>query len=338
MDGRKIHHRTRKWSLLRDCFLAGWTLLRLPGRSYRGPLPDADEPLRQLAADLRRRVTFLAEEIGERNVQRFPRELDRAAAYIEADLSEAGYEVRRQAYEVDGTTCFNLDVEIPGRARADEIVVIGAHYDTVPRSPGANDNGSAVAAMLSLARKFAESTPDRTLRCVAFVNEEAPYGHTEQMGSWVYARRCRARGEKVTAMLSLETIGYYTDAPGSQKYPRPIDLIYPSTGNFITFVGNTRYGTLVRQVVGAFRRAERFPSQGGALPEYFSDIGRSDHWSFWQEGYPALMVTDTANFRYPHYHTPQDTVDKIDFERTARVVRGLGGVIHELAGIGTDEE
>jgi Zn-dependent M28 family amino/carboxypeptidase len=153
------------------------------------------------------------------------------------------------------------------------------------------------------------------------------------MGSWVYARRCRERGEKVTAMLSLETIGYYSDQPGSQKYPAPLGLFYPSTGNFIAFVGNSRYGQLVRQVVRAFRLNEKFPSQAGAMPEVMSDIGRSDHWPFWQEGYPALMVTDTAPFRYPYYHTPEDTVDKIDFERTARVVRGLQSVIRALVTI-----
>jgi Zn-dependent M28 family amino/carboxypeptidase len=200
----------------------------------------------------------------------------------------------------------------------------------VPGSPAANDNASGVAAILALARRFAGSPGDRTLRFVAFVNEEKPYAHTDQMGSVVYAWRCRQRGEKVTAMLSLETIGYYNDEPGSQKYPSPIGRFYPSTGNFIAFVGNTRYGWLVREAVAAFRRSEPFPSQGGVLPESIPNIGFSDHWSFWQEGYPALMVTDTANFRYPYYHMPEDTVDKVDFERMSRVVRGLGSVVAAL--------
>ena len=131
-------------------------------------------------------------------------------------------------------------------------------------------------------------------------------------------------------MLSLETMGYYSEAPGSQSYPPAVGLVYPSVGNFIAFVGNSRYGRLVRQVVAAFRNCEPFPSEGAALPEIVSSIGRSDHWSFWQEGYPALMVTDTAPFRYPYYHTPEDTVDKIDFEKLARVVRGLKGVVTAL--------
>jgi Zn-dependent M28 family amino/carboxypeptidase len=209
-------------------------------------------------------------------------------------------------------------------------VIVGAHYDSVPGSPAANDNASGVAGILALADRFRGRDASRALRFVAFVNEEAPYAHTEQMGSWVYARRCRQRQEKVTAMLSLETIGYYSDKPKSQRYPPLIGWLYPSTADFIAFVGNTRHAGLVRQVTGSFRRHEPFPSQGGALPEVVSDIGRSDHWSFWQEGYPALMVTDTAPFRYPYYHTPDDTADKIDFERTARVVRGLEHVIGDL--------
>lgn len=328
-----IKSQTSVWPLVRDCFVAGWNMVRMPGRSYRGPLPPADDRLLQLSAELRSHVTHLAEEIGERNVLHRPRELAQAADFIEAELARDGYHVARQNYEVSGTTCCNLEVEIPGAAKTDEIVVIGAHYDSVPGSPAANDNGSGVAALLCLARRFSGSRNDRTLRFVAFVNEEAPFAHTEQMGSSVYAGRCRQRDEKVTAMLSLETIGYYSEAPGSQKYPPLIRLLYPSRGNFIGFVGNTRYGKLVRHVVAAFRRNEQFPSEGGALPESMSSIGRSDHWSFWQEGYPALMVTDTAPFRYPHYHTPEDTVDKIDFERMARVVRGLQGVITSLVAI-----
>ncbi len=321
---------TSKWRLVLDCCAAAWHLIRMPGKSYRGPLPTADDRLLELASELRRFVTYLADEIGERNVRHRPAELARAEEFIARELGDAGYTVQRQEYEVDGTVCTNLEVEILGTSKPDEIVIVGAHYDSVADCPAANDNGSGVAALLSLARGCCNSRNDRTLRFVAFVNEEEPYAHTERMGSWVYARRCRRQGEKITAMLSLETIGYYSDEPKSQKYPRPLGLLYPSTGDFISFVGNTRYAALVRQVVRAFRRHELFPSQAGAVPEVFSDIGRSDHWPFWQEGYPALMVTDTAPFRYRYYHTPEDTVDKIDFARMARVVRGLRSVITTL--------
>jgi len=310
--------------------LAAGNWLRMAGRSHRGPLPTADDSLNQLVVQVDRHVRHLAQEIGERNVSRRPAELARAADYIEAELTGDGYLVRRQPYEVPGIACSNLEVEIRGKVRPNEIVVVGAHYDTVAHSPGANDNGSGVAGLLALAHLFARSQPGRTLRFVAFVNEELPYAHTPLMGSRVYARRCRERGENVVAMLCLETIGYYSDQPGSQHYPPMLKRLFPAKANFIAFIGNTRCGRLVRHAVAEFRGREKFPCQGASLPECLSDISRSDHWSFWQEGYPAVMVTDTANFRGPHYHTPGDTADKVDMERTARVIRGLHGVIESL--------
>jgi len=311
-----------------------WTMIRMPGEGYRGELPPADDELDSLARELRGDVAHLAVEIGERNVLRRQQELAQAARWIEAELTAVGYEVNRQEYEAFGCDCCNLEVELPGVAQPEEIVIVGAHYDTVPGTPGANDNSSGVAAMLTLSRRFASRNTDRTLRFLALVNEEPPFFQTSKMGSRVYARRCRERGENVVAMISLETIGYYSNSSGSQKYPPPFGLLYPSEGNFIGFVGNVGSRALVRQAVGTFRRNEKFPSEGGALPAFIPGIGFSDHWSFWQEGYAALMVTDTAMYRYPHYHQPEDTIDKVDFERLARVVRGLQKVIAELVGDG----
>ena len=153
------------------------------------------------------------------------------------------------------------------------------------------------------------------------------------MGSLVYAKRCQELGDNVVAMLSLEMLGCYSDEPGTQKYPSLFSLFYPSTGNFIGFVGNFASRKLVRQCITAFRRHVDFPSEGAALPESIPGVGWSDHWSFWQVGYPALMVTDTALYRYDHYHLRSDTPDKIDFDRFARVVKGLEVVIAELAGV-----
>jgi hypothetical protein len=306
-----------------------WTMIHMPGKSYRDGLPPPDDALESLADQLRQDVTRLAVEIGERNIPYYSHELARAADSIEAELKKAGYEVNRQEYPVSKWSCCNLEVEIHGVAQPDEIVVIGAHYDTVG-SPGANDNTSGVAAVLALARKYANRETERTLRFVAFVNEEPPYFQTDQMGSSVYAKRCREREEKITAMLSLETIGCYDDEPNSQKYPPPFGSFYPSEGNFIGFIGNIASRALVRRAVATFRQNESFPCEGAALSESLSAPGLSDHWSFWQEGYPALMVTDTAMFRYPHYHRPTDTIDKIDFDRLSRVVRGLEKVVEVL--------
>jgi hypothetical protein len=151
------------------------------------------------------------------------------------------------------------------------------------------------------------------------------------MGSWVYARRCRERGDRIAGMVSLETMGYFSEERGSQKYPFPIGLFYPSRGNFIGFIGNVRSMRMVRCAVRSFRRHASFPSEGAALPGAIPGVGWSDHWSFWEEGYPAIMVTDTAPYRYPHYHQPSDTPDKIDYESLARVVDGLSHALEDLS-------
>jgi Zn-dependent M28 family amino/carboxypeptidase len=282
---------------------------------------------------LRQDVRTLAWEIGERNLFRYP-QLEAAARVIEQALKEAGYEVHRQAVVVAGMRCENIEVELIGSQRPDEMVIVGAHYDSVIGSPGANDNASGVAALLALARVFAGQRSARTLRFVAFVNEEPPFFQTDAMGSVAYAKRCRIRGERVMAMLSLETLGYYAQARGTQRYPVPFGLCYPSRGNFIGFVSNVASRRLLREVVGVFRRTTSFPSEGAALPGTIAGIGWSDHWAFWRERYPAVMVTDTALFRYPHYHTEHDTPDKLDYDRLAQVVAGLERVVTSLVSPG----
>src|SRR5262245_31072755 len=305
-------------------------MIRMPLRSHRGPLPPFTAEQGALRDALRRDVQKLAGDIGERNVY-LAAKLRAAADYVEASFKASGHKVVRHTFQAKGETCHNLEVEISGAKLANEIVVIGAHYDSVYGSPGANDNASGVAAVLALARMFGTNRPGRTLRFVAFVNEEPPFFQTDEMGSLVYAKMCRQRNDNIVAMLSLETIGYYTDTDHSQKYPFPVGLFYPSRGDFIAFVGNTTHSDLVRQCVALFRRHAQFPSEGGALPAALPGIGWSDHWAFWQENYPALMVTDTAPFRYPWYHTAEDTSDKLDYERMARVVSGLEKVVAELA-------
>jgi hypothetical protein len=268
------------------------------GKSFKGTLPPLTGEELALSKEMRSDVEKIAGEIGPRSVEHYA-ELKATADYIERSFTAAGYQVRRDGYEVRSRLCENLDVEIKGTA-SDEIIIVGAHYDTVHGSPGANDNTSGVAATLALARRFAGKQGARTLRFVAFVNEEPGHFQTELMGSWVYASRCKARGEKIAGMISLETIGYFSDVPGSQNYPLPLlSMVYPSAGNFIAFVGNTGSNKLVRQAVGSFRKHAKFPSEGTALPSAVPGIGWSDHWAFWQHGYPGLMVTDTAPFRYP---------------------------------------
>ncbi|MBI1853943.1 MAG: M28 family peptidase [Planctomycetes bacterium] len=305
-------------------------MVRMPGASYALGLDPLTDDERGIADAMRRDVVKLAEEIGERNVAH-PRGLAAAADFIASSFGAAGLATKRAAFVTSGVTCENVAGEIAGGASKDDIVVIGAHYDSVEGTVGANDNASGVAALLSLARALATSKPARTLRFVAFANEEPPWFQTPNMGSLVYARACRERGDRIVAMLSLETIGYYSSVSGSQRYPFPLSLVYPSTGDFIAFVGDLGSRALVREAIDVFRQTTHFPSEGGALPGWIPGIGWSDHWSFWQAGYPAIMVTDTAPFRYPHYHTTRDTPDQLDYERTARVVRGLERVVAALA-------
>jgi Zn-dependent M28 family amino/carboxypeptidase len=225
----------------------------------------------------------------------------------------------------------NLEVRLPGADTGGETVVVGAHYDSVGGSPGADDNASGVAAVLELARILHGAVYRKTIRLVLFVNEEPPFFQTGDMGSVVYARQLRSERVAVAAMISLETIGFYSDVPGSQKYPVLLGLFYPNHGNFIGFVGNPESRTLVRQSIRKFRETTNFPSEGVAAPADWPGVGWSDHWSFWREQYPAIMVTDTALFRYPYYHTPFDTADRVDFEKMARVVDGVRRVVESLA-------
>jgi hypothetical protein len=312
---------------------AAWlTMMRMPGRSHAGGLPPLSPEEEDLRDRLAHHVRILAGEIGERHVWQ-PEQLQAASRYVQDRFRELGYTVELQRFEVAGRVVDNIAAERRGLRYADQVVIVGAHYDSVMGSPGANDNASGVAALVELARMCGESRTARTVRFVAFANEEPPLFQTDDMGSLQYARRARARGEPIVAMLSIETIGAYTDEPGSQQYPLPFfRLLYPGTANFIAFVGNVGSRRLVRQAVGAFRAHTAFPSEGAAVPGWIAGVGWSDHWAFWQHGYPAIMVTDTALFRYGPYHTHADTPDQVDYERLARVVDGLTAVVRELAG------
>ncbi|MBA2431316.1 MAG: M28 family peptidase [Chthoniobacterales bacterium] len=304
-------------------------MIRMPGKSFSGDRRALTAEEVALRDELVEAVQKLAGEVGERNVQ-YHAELTAAADYIERSFVSAGLAVRREGYDVRGMRCDNIEAEIPGTGAG--IVVIGAHYDSVVGSPGANDNGSGVAALLSLARRFAGQPAEKTLRFVAFPNEEPVHFQTPAMGSMVYAARCQERGDNIVAMVSLETIGYFSQVKGSQVYPVPgLGAIYPRTGNFIAFVGNLSSRSLVRQALASFRTHARFPSEGAAFPAGVPGVGWSDHWAFWQHGYPAIMITDTAPFRYPHYHARSDTPDKLDYDSMARLVSGLEPMIADLA-------
>ena len=319
-------------SVLPLLFLAIWLFtVKMPGPAFSGPLPPLTPEEEALRAGLERHVRALAGDIGERSDDTYDN-VRRAATYIEGALRALGYEVRSQEFTAEGRAYRNLEAALPGDSTPEEIVILGAHYDTAEDAPGADDNASVVAAVLELARVFARSPRVRTVRFVFFPNEEPPSFATADMGSRHYARAARARGDRIVAMLSIESIGYYDTEAGSQRYPFPLNLAYPDVGDFIGFVSNLKSRGLLHRAIGAFRARARFPTQGAAAPAWVPGIWWSDHWSFWREGYPAIMISDTAPYRNPFYHTPGDTPGTLDYARTARVVDGLVYVVRELAG------
>jgi len=270
---------------------------------------------------LRTHVYELAGRIGQHNVFH-PEALHAAEAYITQEWEQQGYAVRRQAYAEQDVECANLEVTCPG-SRDSDIILIGAHYDSVLGSPGANDNGSGVAALLELSRLFKDTAPEIGLRFVAFVNEEPPFFFWPNMGSMVYAKAARERGDPIRFMISLETIGYYQDFKGSQSYPPLLKYFYPDTGNFIAFASNLRSKNVMRDCVQAFSAVTNFPVQSIATLATVPGVAFSDHQSFWRHGYNAFMITDTANYRYPYYHTAQDTPDKLYYVPFTEVTHGL---------------
>jgi Zn-dependent M28 family amino/carboxypeptidase len=283
-----------------------------------------------LEARLRRHVRALAGEIGERHVWR-PKALHAAAGYIRRELEALGLAVAPQGYDAYGVRCENFEVTIPGSSRASEIVLAGAHYDTVEGSPGADDNASGVAGLIEIARALRGSHPARTLKLVAFVNEEAPFFYFGEMGSKVYARAARQRGDDIRIMLSLEMLGCYADEPGSQAYPPFLKWFYPDRGNFIAFVSNLRSRRALAELTRAFRAHCDFPAERLASPAFVPGVSWSDQLSFWRAGYPGVMVTDTAFYRYAHYHQATDTPERLRYPEMARAVEGLARALGALA-------
>lgn len=301
----------------------------MPGKSWSGTFTATPEELRA-AKTLERDVTELAGKIGARNVETRDT-LQQSERYVTARFKELGYAPERLSYDMGIRSVANLEVTLVGTKTPKEIVVVGAHYDSAFDAPGADDNASGIAALLALAEWFSAKKPERTLKLVAFANEEPPRFWTEKMGSMVYAKACRARGDDIKAMLSLETVGYFREEAGTQKYPPPMSFFYSDKGNFIGFVGNTSSRSLTRDAVQVFRSSTEFPSEGAALPSFIAGVGWSDQWSFWQAGYPGVMVTDTAPFRNPNYHKLSDTPETLDYLRLARVVSGLQKVVQSLS-------
>ena len=301
--------------------------------TLRRPLSAAE---RDMCTRLQKHVEMLSEVIGIRNTDR-PGGLESAARYIEDHLTSHGYTPRAQRFKAGGVEVRNIDIEIPGthRRKRDEILLFGAHYDSVD-CPAANDNGSGVASILEAARALQGQHFKRTVRLVFFVNEEPPWYKGPNMGSVRYARRCRENNEKIVGLVNMETIGCYYDDIGSQMYPDPrlqkIKWLLPKCGNFIVFTGDFASWKLIRRTYARFKRHAKFPAMWLPSPRSIMGPDMSDQWSFWQEGYPAIMVTDTAFLRYPYYHDSRDLPRHMNFECMTRVVHGVIEAVQDMAG------
>ena len=317
----------------------GWFALWLPGKRHAGALAPLTADERILVPRLRTHIDAIA---SEPHNTAYPAALERAAVYIERTLSMHGHAPVSQVFSAGGHVVRNIATIIPPASRGSKadgngdgsrppVLVVGAHYDSAFDAPGANDNGTGTALVLELARLL-RAVPLRSLELhlVLFVNEEPPWFGTQHMGSVHYASALKAERRSVRGMISLETLGAFSDAPGSQQYPAPLGLGLPATANFIAFVALPGSRAFLHDVVGSFRRHTPFPTIGGVAPGWIEGLGWSDHAPFAEARYEAVMITDTALFRYAHYHKPTDTPDKVDYERLARLTTAMARVIHDL--------
>jgi hypothetical protein len=305
---------------------------RSPGTLYKSSTETLTTHQLQLRDEMQRDVDQLSTDVGPRNAGVSLQKIREAERWILDQLEESGIEAQREEVDLNGPKVANVVVTFPGVERPDEIILIGAHYDTVRGSPGANDNASGVALLLATAERLKDTRLGRTVRIVFFVNEEDPFSGGIQMGSRVHADRSRARGDSIIAMLAVDSVGYYTSEAGSQNYPAFIFGL-PSVGNFVAFVSNRDNQQLVDRVVEVFQSVSRFPSIGVATD--MKAAARSDHAPFWWRDYPALLVTDTSEERDPNYHRPTDTADNLNYDEMARMAGGFIRTLQALASANT---
>ncbi len=305
--------------------------VNMPRESISTGLSPLTNEQRELSYRLEQHVMKLAGEIGERNDSN-PIAYNNAADFIAETLQESGL-VPYEEELGDKLQYRNIIAEHYGITHPEELIIVGAHYDTVWLSSGADDNASGVAVMLEIARQLKTKQLARTIRFVAFANEEYPHFLTDNMGSLFHAKRSYEREDKIIAMLSLEMLGYFSDEVDSQTYPSPLSWFYPNKANFIAFVSDFSSRHLLKKSIGIFRKSMSFPSEGLTAPvALIPDVRRSDQAAFWRYNYPAFMVTDTAAYRYNAYHNAKDAPDRLDYGAMTRVTTGLIAVLEELAG------
>lgn len=275
-------------------------------------------------------VEHLSVKIGSRSVYEYEK-MEDTKRYIVSCLEDFGYVPTFQNYDYGGKVYSNVIVSLHGVKYPDETVIIGAHYDSVYGTPGADDNASAVAVLLEMCRALKSFSPGRTLKLIFFFLEEPPVFRTEHMGSYVYAKEAKARNENIKSMICLEMVGYYTDKKDGQTFPLPLmNMMYSTTPDFIAVVGNLRSRNLVNKVKNSLKNASGIPVETLITVSIVPGVDFSDHRSFWKMGYPAVMITDTAFYRNPNYHAESDTIDTLDFNKISDLLRGLLQVAKDL--------
>lgn len=311
--------------------LLAWPVVRIRWFAPAAAPSTAGSDLRGEESRLYEHVRRLSVGIGSRSFYEYGK-LEETKACIRSTLEDMGCRPEMQDYEYAGRLFSNIVVTIGGAGSAGETVIVGAHYDTVQGTPGADDNASAVAILLEMCRVLRKDTPSRTLKLIFFVLEEPPHHNTKVMGSAVFARAAKARGEKIHVMLSLEMLGYFSDAEGGQGFPLPLmNLVYPATPNFLAVVGDGESKTLAKKIKGSMEKSSGIPVETLSASRWVPGVALSDHNSFWKEGYRAVMITDTAFYRNPHYHGPGDTIDTLNFQKMADVLTGLVQAARDLA-------
>lgn len=293
---------------------------------------------RTIRKALRHHVDVLSNEFGPRNFQHYGA-LTKTAAYIEQQMQRCSGIRSVQDFEVEDKCYRNLTFEKLGKTKSDEIIVVGAHYDTVVNSPGADDNASGIAGLLEICRLLETYENQRTIRFVAFTLEEPPFFATENMGSHVYAQACRQKGENIICMIALEMLGFYSRQKNSQRAPFAVpNKKYSHRADFIALIGNQASQQIARQIANFLRQPLLIKTEAYIPHSYSAEIELSDHASFWKQNYPAVMITDTAFYRNPHYHEPTDTIDTLNFRYFTRVVFSLSQTLIQLDGANLESD
>ena len=299
----------------------------LPGTSFDGPARALSLEERALREQLREDVRALV-VLGERSTRR-PASLLAAERGLSERLTAMRFTPERQTYRADGVECANVIVDV-GREAGHQLL-IGAHYDSAAGSPGANDNASGVAVLLALARSLSERAPDRWVRLVFFVNEEPPHFRSPSMGSHVYAREAEVAGLLPARVVVLDSVGFYSSAPRSQRFPTARLLQrFGDRGDFVALVAEEASEPFLFELGAAFRAHAELPSRGGAFPAQLAGVAWSDHASFWRYGVPSVLVSDTAAFRDPAYHRHTDRGAQIDYDSLTRLTVGLDAALRAL--------